>query len=127
LGRSENDIGRERKRGHGARPGGSSLRRQPGGLVEGKKEKAPERGGRRRRWMVGGGFDGDGRNGVGVPAPGGVNAACVVSCGLVGFGRKCERIDHTLGLFYLYINYNLNYKWEITTLRTLHDLEDQEV
>jgi hypothetical protein len=28
---------------------------------------------------------------------------------------------------YLYKNYNPNHKWEITTLRTLHDLEDQGV
>jgi hypothetical protein len=28
---------------------------------------------------------------------------------------------------YLYKNYNANHKWEITTLRTLHDLEDQKV
>jgi hypothetical protein len=28
---------------------------------------------------------------------------------------------------YLYTNYNPNHKWEITTLRTLHDLEDQKV
>jgi hypothetical protein len=28
---------------------------------------------------------------------------------------------------YLYKNYNPNHKWEITTLRTLHDLEDQEL
>jgi hypothetical protein len=28
---------------------------------------------------------------------------------------------------YLYKNYNPNHKWEITTIRTLHDLEDQGV
>jgi hypothetical protein len=28
---------------------------------------------------------------------------------------------------YLYKNYNPNHKWEITILRTLHDLEDQGV
>jgi hypothetical protein len=28
---------------------------------------------------------------------------------------------------YLYKNYNPNHKWEITTLSTLHDLEDQGV
>jgi hypothetical protein len=28
---------------------------------------------------------------------------------------------------YLYKNYNPNHKWEIITIRTLHDLEDQRV
>jgi hypothetical protein len=28
---------------------------------------------------------------------------------------------------YLYKNYNPNHKWEITILKTLHDLEDQGV
>jgi hypothetical protein len=28
---------------------------------------------------------------------------------------------------YLHKNYNPNHKWEITTLRTFHDLEDQGV
>jgi hypothetical protein len=43
---------------------------------------------------------------------------------------RCERIDHTWAFplhMYLYKNYNPNHKWEITTLRTLHDLEDQGV
>jgi hypothetical protein len=42
----------------------------------------------------------------------------------------CERIDHTWAFplhVYLYKNYNPNHKWEITTIRTLHDLEDQGV
>jgi hypothetical protein len=42
----------------------------------------------------------------------------------------CEIIDHTWAFplhMYLYKNYNPNHKWEITTLRTLHDLEDQRV
>jgi hypothetical protein len=42
----------------------------------------------------------------------------------------CERIDHTWAFplhVYLYKNYNPNYKWEITTIRTHHDLEDQGV
>jgi hypothetical protein len=45
-------------------------------------------------------------------------------------GPECERIDHTWAFplhVYLYKNYNPNHKWEITTIRTLHDLEDQVV
>jgi hypothetical protein len=43
---------------------------------------------------------------------------------------SCERINHTWAFplhMYLYKNYNPNHKWEITTLKTLHDLEDQGV
>jgi hypothetical protein len=42
----------------------------------------------------------------------------------------CERIDHTWAFplhVYLYKNYNSNHKWEITTIKTLHDLEDRRV
>jgi hypothetical protein len=65
------------------------------------------------------------------------NVEFSVTCGrggmrnLLFYDRHNVRELTTLWAFplhvYLYKNYNPNYKWEITTLRTLHDLEDQGV
>jgi hypothetical protein len=48
-----------------------------------------------------------------------------------GINKELVRELTTLWAFllhvYLYKNYNPNHKWEIITLRTLHDLEDQHV